>query len=61
MLYTEISPQHSNRHKWQIMRGRRPLYAHHEPVRVKIPPDWTSKDFKPIFEMQRDPDTPDPS
>ena len=52
--YTEMSPQHSDRHIWQIVRGRRPLYAHHEPVRVKVPPVWTKEDFEPIFDMQRD-------
>ena len=58
--YTAMSPQHSDRHTWQIVRGRRPLYAHHQPVRVKVPPAWTSEDFEPIFNMQRDSDTPDP-
>ena len=52
--YTEMSPQHSDRHIWQIVRGRRPLYAHHEPIRVKVPPVWTKEDFEPIFDMQRD-------
>ena len=57
--YTAMSPQHSDRHIWQIVRGRRPLYAHHEPVRVKVPPVWTSDGFEPIFDMQRDPGTPE--
>lgn len=57
--YTEMSPQHSDRHIWQIVRGHRPLYAHHEPIRVKVPPVWTKEDFEPIFDMQRDPGTPE--
>jgi hypothetical protein len=57
--YTEMSPQHSDRHIWQIVRGRRPLYAHHEPIRVKVPPAWTKEDFEPIFNMQRDSDPRD--
>ena len=58
--YTEMSPQHSDRHVWQIVRGCRPLYAHHEPIRVKVPPAWTKEDFEPIFDMQRDPGAPEP-
>ena len=58
--YTPMSPQHADRHTWQIVRGRRALYAHHEPVRVKVPPAYTSEEFKPIFDMQRDPGTLDP-
>ena len=57
--YVSMSPQHSDRHTWHIVRGRRPLYAHHEPIRVKVPPAWTKEDFEPIFNMQRDPDPRD--
>lgn len=55
--YVAMSPQHSDRHTWHIVRGRRPLYAHHQPCRVKVPPAWTSEDFEPIFNMQRDSET----
>ena len=57
--YTEMSPQHADAHVWQIVRGRRPLHAHQQPVRVKVPPVWTSDDFEPIFDMQHDASTPD--
>ena len=52
--YTPMSPQHSDSHTYRIVRGRRPLYAHHEPIRVKVPPAWSPDDFRPIFEMQQE-------
>jgi ectoine hydroxylase len=54
--YTPMSPQHSDSHTWQIIRGRPADYAHHEPIRVKVPPPWTPGDFRPIFEMQQESD-----
>lgn len=51
--YTELPPPHIDSHAWSIVRGRRPLYAHHEPAHVKVPPLWTDDEFKPIFELQK--------
>jgi ectoine hydroxylase len=51
--YTELPPPHIDSHAWSILRGERPLYAHHEPVHVKVPPSWTGGQFKPIFDLQQ--------
>ena len=51
--FTQLPPQHRDRYMWSIVRGERPLYAHHEPMEIRMPPPRsTPADFEPIFDMQ---------
>ena len=38
---------------WSIVRGEPAVYAHHEPLHIKVPPPWTTADFEAIFDMQK--------
>ena len=50
--YTPLSGSNVSKYIWQIVRGEPAKYAHHEPVRFRIPPDY-SKAYTSIFEMQK--------
>ena len=52
--FTDLPPEHTDSHAWQIIRGRPATYAHHEPMRIQVPPDWSQDRFEPIFDMQRE-------
>jgi ectoine hydroxylase-related dioxygenase (phytanoyl-CoA dioxygenase family) len=41
-----------SKYTWQIVRGQPARYAHHEAIRLRIPPDW-SGGYKSIFEDQK--------
>lgn len=50
--YTPLPAGNISRYIWQIVRGEPAKYAHHEPVRFRIPPDYTLA-YTSIFEMQK--------
>lgn len=50
--YTPLPAGNISKYIWQIVRGQPARYAHHEPVRFRIPPDY-SKAYTSIFEMQK--------
>ena len=41
-----------SKYRWQIVRGKPATHAHHEPMQVRIPPDW-SEGYTSIFEAQK--------
>ena len=41
-----------SRYTWQIVRGAPATHAHHDDVRMRIPPDW-SRGYTSIFEDQK--------
>ena len=47
-----------SRYTWRIVRGEPATHAHHEPMRPRIPPDW-SEGYTSIFEDQKDETRPD--
>ena len=51
--YTAMPPEHADQHAWQVIRGNPAPYAHHEPIHVKVPPDWSRQAYATIFEAQR--------
>ena len=50
--YTPLPAGNISRYIWHIVRGEPAKYAHHEPVRFRIPPDYTLA-YTSIFEMQK--------
>ena len=42
-----------SRYTWEIVRGQPAKYSHHEPLRLRVPPDW-SQGYTSIFEDQKD-------
>lgn len=41
-----------SRYTWEIVRGQPAKYSHHEPLRLRVPPDW-SRGYASIFEDQK--------
>ena len=50
--YTPFASGQASRYAWRIVRGKPAMYAHHEAVRFRLPPDY-SDTFTSIFEMQK--------
>ena len=48
--YTPLGNE--TRYTWQIVRGKPARYAHHEAVKLRLPPNW-SKTYTSIFEDQQ--------
>ena len=48
--YTPLSSV--SRHTWEIVRGQPARHAHHEAMRLRVPPDW-SGGYTSIFEDQQ--------
>ena len=51
--YTSIPANMSATQAFSIVRGEPAAFAHHEPVRVKIPPDWGREQYVNIFDAQK--------
>ena len=49
--YVEL--RSTSKYVWQVVRGRPAKYAHHEPVRLRVPPTWSSAAYRSIFEDQK--------
>ena len=45
--YTATPPSMRSPRTWQLVRGEVARYAHHEPIDVRVPPDWNSQDYIP--------------
>ncbi len=41
-----------SRYTWEIVRGQPAKYSHHEPLHLRVPPDW-SQGYTSIFEDQK--------
>ena len=50
--YTPLPAGNVSKYIWQIVRGAPAKHAHHQPVRFRIPPDY-SRAYTSIFEMQK--------
>jgi hypothetical protein len=50
--YTPLPSGNISKYIWQIVRGEAAKYAQHDPVRMRIPPDYT-RAYTSIFEMQK--------
>ena len=50
--YTPLPSGNISKYIWQIVRGEPARYAQHDPVRMRIPPDY-SRAYTSIFEMQK--------
>ena len=48
--YTQLPWQ--SRFLWQIVRGKPATFAHHEPMRIKIPPEWATEDYTSLYVTQ---------
>lgn len=51
--YTSIPANMSATQAFSIVRGEPAAYAHHQPVDVKIPPDWGREQYVNIFDAQK--------
>jgi ectoine hydroxylase len=47
------APPYRSSHYGQLVRGAQPEYAHHEPIDLPLPPDWTHG-YQSIFSDQHD-------
>ena len=51
--YTSIPANMHASQAYSIVRGEPAKYAHHEPVAVKVPPDWGRERYVNIFDAQK--------
>ena len=45
--YTATPPSMHSPKSWQQLRGKPAAMAHHEPIRVRVPPDWSHQTYIP--------------
>ena len=58
--YTVQTPSMCASQTRQIVRGRPARYAHHEPLHIKMPPDWRHEEYVNIFDAQKDDESGSP-
>jgi ectoine hydroxylase-related dioxygenase (phytanoyl-CoA dioxygenase family) len=52
IAYTRTPPSQTASQTHRIVRGEPARFAHHEPMRMRLPPDW-SQSYSSIFESQQ--------
>ena len=54
MPYTATPPSMQSPKTWQLLRGKAAEFAHHEPIKVRVPPDWDHQHYVPPDWPERD-------
>ena len=52
--YTATPPSMRSPRTWQLLRGQPASFAHHEPIKVRVPPDWAHQKYIPPDWPERD-------
>ena len=52
--YTSTTPSMYSPRTWQLLRGQPAAFAHHEPIKVRVPPDWAHQEYIPPDWPERD-------
>lgn len=54
MPYTATPPSMQSPRTWQLLRGQPAEFAHHEVIKVRVPPDWAHQQYVSPDWPQRD-------